>query len=54
MNALSNAETLTQMKHVDSLWKAYKALILQHIEEDSPATLQQLQKQSPGRTETDE
>ena len=47
MNALSNAETLTQMKHVDSLWKAYKALILKHIEEDSPATLQQLQKQSP-------
>jgi len=47
MNALSSPEIIAQMKHVQSLWTAYKALIFKHISENSSETLQQIQQQSP-------
>lgn len=47
MNALKNPEILKQMAHVEGLWQNYKALINQHVKENSPATLKLIQEQSP-------
>ncbi|WP_432471044.1 methyl-accepting chemotaxis protein [Amphritea sp. HPY] len=47
MNALSDPEIIAQMNHVESLWQNYKTLIIKHTEENSAATLQQIQQQSP-------
>lgn len=47
MNALTDKTILQQMSHVESLWKAYKTLILKHVDTGSDDTLKQIKEQSP-------
>ncbi|WP_261843252.1 methyl-accepting chemotaxis protein [Aliamphritea ceti] len=47
MNPISDRTIIAQMRHVEGLWKTYKAAINQHVAKPTDQTLAQIQQQSP-------
>lgn len=47
MKQITNPEILAQLQKVEGLWKTYKGLLLQHIDNASNDTLSEIHKQSP-------